>query len=292
MSNVQYMIRTQYGKFVVKFAVLRDRNTEEIASYTVSIGSKDKKCVQIKVPAKEENGYLMWVEADEDCTLERYIQKGLAQHMTLLGLTIARKLNPRIKTISFEDTSSFLCKLPNNTEIRVPMKAFHIAFHEATWYEYYFDARLKRKHGEYLRLKRNMYKTENKPPRFDFIHPDLQRELEPLYEATTNWYDFFQEISRVYGKKKCAVVYPWLIRAMNEIFESNIYDDTQWYIDFEENKAADKTPMLELRMSDLKKVEGGKRTTTKRRRYTFSRTHMFPNIPKMESWDYRKFLRG
>jgi hypothetical protein len=40
----------------------------------------------------------MWVEAHEDCSLESYINKGLAKHMTLLGLTLARKLNPNIKT--------------------------------------------------------------------------------------------------------------------------------------------------------------------------------------------------
>jgi hypothetical protein len=209
--------------------------------------------------------------------------------MILLGLTLTREINQNIKTVSFEDTSSFKCKLPN-TEKQVPMKAFHIAFHEATWYEYYFNARLKQDYDKYVNLKKNMYKSEYKPKTFDFINANLQKELEPLYEATTNWYDFFQAIEEKYGNKKCGIVYPWIMKAMYEIFKSNIYDDTHWYIDFKYNEEQNKTPRIEF---DLRNERGRVNKTLKNRknrRFTFSRTHIFPNIPEIQEWNYIKFI--
>jgi hypothetical protein len=291
--NVSYYISTDYGKFIVKFSVSKNRNTNEITSFNINIGSKEKFCVQLKVPSKESKeteGYLMWVESDEQCSLEKYIQKGIAQHMVLIGLTLARKLNPNLETVSFEDTSSFECDLPDGTKRQVPMKIFHIAFHEATWYEYYFGAKLKKNYEEYCKLKKNMYKSEHKPKEFDFINQELQEELEPLYKATSNWYDFFQAISKKYDKKKCTVIYPWIISAMNNIFDYPIYD-TKWYIDFRYNEKQNKTPIVKYSMSE--KIIGGRRKTIKksrRRRITFSRTHLFPNIPQIQKFNYRAYL--
>ena len=296
-NSIKYKIRTVAGVFIFKCVALTNRDTKRIESYTISLGSKDRYCVQIRVPSKESDNtdaYLMWVEAHEDCSLESYINKGLAKHMTLLGLTLARKINANIKTVSFEDTSSFKCELPNGIEKQVPMKAFHIAFHGATWYEYNFDARLKKGYDKYCKLKTNMYKSEHKPATFEFMNDELQEELEPLYKATTNWHEFFQEISKKYKSKKCAMIYPWIIRAMNMIFDCSIYEETQWYIDFKENEEQNKTPLVKISMSDPEMNGGSKMRQTmkkrKNRRYTFSRTHMFPNIPEIQGMRYRDYL--
>ena len=292
MKNISYISTTEKGKFIIKFVYHYNRNTETLESILISIGSRNKKCVQIKVPSKETNetdAYLMWIESDEDCSLEKYIEKGLAQHMLLLGLTLVRKLNSNIKTVSFEDTSSFLCKLPDNTKIRVPMKLFHIAFHESTWYEYYFNAKLKRNYNEYCKLKENMYNPEYKKKEFEFINQELDDILRPLYNSVTTWHDFFQLISEKYGNKKCSIIYSWISSALNDIFDSNIYEDTRWYIDLKENN---KISMIDFKLNHVDK-KGGSRKTLKnnKRKFTFSRTHIFPNIPEIEKWNYKNFLK-
>jgi hypothetical protein len=300
-NHIKYTIKTNAGKFLFKFVPTFDRNTNKLMSFNINLGSDNRFCVQLNVPSKESNktdANLMWVEAHEECSMEQYIKKGLAKQMVLLGLTLTRKLNPNIKTVSFEDTSSFKCKLPDGKEQQVPMKAFHIAFYEATWYEYYFGARLKTDYDDYCIEKKNMYKSENKPKRFDFINPELQKELEPLYESTSNWYDFFQAISKKYGDKKCTMIYPWISRAMSEIFVSrNYYDSSKWYIDFKLNEEQNKTPLIDFDMTVISKLKGGKRTikTLKNRharRFTYTRTHMFPNIPEIQKLNYKKFLKS
>ncbi len=295
MSEIEYKITTKAGNFLCKIMASFDRNTKQPDTFNINLASKERFCVQLKVPSRESGqteAYLMWVEAHEECSLETYIEKGLAKEMTLLGLTLVRKINPNIKTVSFEDTSSFMCKLPNSTKKQVPMKAFYIAFHEATWYESNFDAQLKHDYERYCKLKKNMYKSENKPKHFDFINEELQKELEPLYEAATNWHEFFKSIEDKYEDKKCGIVYPWLTKAMYEIFKCNIYEDTHWYIDFNENEKRNKTAIIDFKLEDIPaSIKGGKRRNkTKKRRFTYSRTHMFPNIREIQKWNYLNFL--
>ena len=293
MKSVSYDIQTQYGKFRLKFTVSFDRNTNIVQTFIINIGSATKQCVQLKIPTrhtKKTDAYLLWVEADENCSLEQYIQKGLARHMILLGITLAREINPTLKTISFEDTSSFPCELPNETTQRVPMKSFHIAFHGATWYEYYFGAKLQRNHSEYEELKKDLYDPRSKPAQYDFINSELQDALDSLYVSSATWYEFFQKISDKYGKKKCGVVYPWLTFAMSDIFKGNSYDNSKWYIDL--NEQSDKLPRIPYTLENIPKMRGGRKTLKKRkaRRFTFSRTHIFPHIRIIQGWNYSTFL--
>lgn len=310
-DSIFYNIQTAYGKFNIKFTVKYDSNNKPNEFY-INIGSRDKKCVQLTVPAidtQKTTAKLLWVESDENCSLERYIEKGLAQHMTLLGLTFVRLINKNIKTVTFEDTSSFKCDVPEEmgflkttekikeeNKIQVPMKPFHIAFHNATWYEFYFGAMLEKDYQKYCELKKNMYKSEMKPANFNFINEQLQEELEPLYNESKNWHEFFQKIAKKYGKKKCAMIYPWITTAMNIIFDG-FEIGTKWYIDFEENakENKNKTPMIDINIStNLIRTEGGRKTRKNRpeRRFTFSRTHLFPHIRKIQKWNYTDFLRG
>jgi hypothetical protein len=301
MNESYYIIKTEYGIFHLKFTITFDRNTEKPLLFTINIGSKTNKCVQLVVPSNESgktSAELMWVVSADDCSLEQYIKKGMAQHMVLLGLTLVRKFNKNITKVHFKDKSGFLCNLPDKTKKLVPMKPFHIAFHGATWYEYYFGAKLEKRYSEYCELKQNLYKPTSKPDTFNFISEQLQQELYPLYVSTTTWHAFFQEIARKYNNKKCAVIYPWLTYAMVDIFTSNIFEDYMWYIEFEGNN---KTPMIEfVAFKDTAGHKGGQRETVKKkktiikkyysREHTHSRMQLFPDILAIQRWNYLKFL--
>lgn len=212
--------------------------------------------------------------------------------MVLLALTLARDINPLLERIDLEDMSAFTCELPNNKEYKLPMKQFHIAFHGATWYEYYFDAKLNEKYDQdrYLKLKQNLYNPDKKPKYFDFKNEYLQEELEILYNNSKTWSEFFNAIDKKYKKKKCSVVYPWLISAMSVIFEKqNMFANVGWYIDLKEN-AAVKTAPIQFKSYDIK--NGGKRQTRKRYRYKYSiPSFYYINIPEVGRMNYAKFLR-
>ena len=292
----QRIIQTAAGVFHLKITENINRDTNTIESYFIGLGSKNNKCVQLSFPSRKslnKDGTLAWVLAEDDCSFEKYIKKGLAHHMVLLGLTIARDINPTLEKIVLDDMSAFKCDLPDNKSYKVDMRPFHIAFHGSTWYEYYFDAKLENKDERkiYNRLKENLYKSDKKPPTFNFNNSELQKELDLLYEKSETWAQFFEIIDKTYGKKKCGVVYPWLKFAMKIIFDkTQLHERDAWIIDMKENHAKNKTPLIPFRSYEYKNG-GGARTTRKNTVY-FEKHYYLIDIHEVNSMNYTKFLHG
>lgn len=314
MNNIIYnkeqVIVSDGGIYKLIINQDKDRNTGKVVSYSINLGGKDRKCFNLRFPSRNvENtdGYLSWIEAHEECGLESFIEKGTAQHMILLGITIARDINPKLTKIYFDDISNITCEFPNK-EQKVPLKPFHIAFNEASWYEYYFDAKLIKDYDKYIKLKMNFYNSENKPNTFDFGNEELQEELTPIYKDSINWHDFFEAIKNKYGKKKCAIIYPWINDALYIIFENNPYfESTKWYIDLEENKKKNKThsvyfesykPKQNKTLRHYGGIKNKKNKTYKKtkninkQKTTNFRTYIHPNRPDVMKWNYSKFINS
>jgi hypothetical protein len=279
------VIVTKSAAFHLTISSFNNRNTSVIENYTVSLGSRSKKCIQMNVPSIEsgkKSGILMWVEkVGSVCSLNITDSKNLSHHALNLALTIARDINPECNRYDFDDCSSFKCQLPDHVET-MSMKPFHIAFHGSTWYEKYFGAKLMKDHDLYERLKLNLYDPTKKPTHFNFKHSTLQDELDPLYSSTNTWYDFFQAIQKKYGDKKCGVVYPWIIDAMYIIFENNqIFEYQKWYIDVA------KTPKIEF-LSYEDAMKGG---TRKKRNEIYNATPLNVRNPfRIQNMNYKAFL--
>jgi hypothetical protein len=287
----QAIIKTSKGTFHLKLSKHINRDTNQVEHYTINLGSYNKKCVQIDVPLRDPTGTLIWVEGKgvKECSLEAFIEKGLAKHMVLLGCTIARDINPHLRRLNLDDCSKFDCRVQALKTIPVSMKAFHIAFHGTTWYEYNFNAKLQFDHEVYLELKKHLYSPEHKPLRFDFMNEELSTILKPLYNQTTTWHNFFQLIQQTYKDTKCAKVYPWIHKALGHIFEyREMFENRYWCIDFKDNE---KIPLIPFRAYRTKQA-GGVRCTRKRRAVDHlvpeERPLPFMNIPEIQSWTYRK----
>lgn len=280
----QVIIKTDAGVYHLKITAHRDKQI--IESYTIDLDSRDNKCVQLSVPSvysKSKKGTLVWVKAEENCSFEKYIEKGLAYHMVLLGLTLARDINPALEKITLDDLSGFLCKLPDNKEYKVHMRAFHIAFHGSTWYEYYFKAELVKDYDKYCVLKENLYNPDKKPEAFNFNNLELEDELMPLYIKASTWAEFFDSIEKKYGKKKCGVVYPWILNAMYVIFEDdNIFDNYKWIINLDR-----------LSRVPFKSYENLQKGGVTRKRVSPNDPIVFLiDIPEVNSMNYKKFIHG
>jgi hypothetical protein len=266
-------IKTGYGKFELSIGEIKDRTTQEINEYTINLGSRETKCINLTIPTQYTNhrwGNLLFVKGKGICSIDKHIPDKFTQHMILLSFTIARNLNPNLLGVVLDDESGFMCTLPNGNSIQVAMKDFHLAFHESTWYEYYFDAKMIRDNTLYTELKLNFKNSEYKPPYFDFRNSELQDILQPLYESTNTWREFFDLIAQTFGSKKCAIVYPWLKSALYTIFDNqSIFESIKWYINFDENTKKNKTPHIHFISYSLQK--GGRLHKTRRRSYTVVR---------------------
>jgi hypothetical protein len=291
------VLKTELGTFYFTLTRHRDRNTQKITRYMISIGGKANKCVQIVIPSEESDekeGSLLWVESKESCTLLSNVSGKLPQHMVQLGFSIANDINPKCTKYTLDDCSKIPCELPNGKTQWVSLKPYHIAFHGRTWYEHYFGAKLLTNHEIYDRLKKNMYDSAKKPPTFDFINAELQDELAPIYAKERTWSDFFQTISNKYGRKKCAVVYPWIMNALLHIFEnSNIFEHPKWYIDVEENRRTEKTPLIPFTSYEVKWSGGLRRRNRKTRKHSVQSVPIyFVNIPEAHAMKYKDFIQS
>lgn len=284
----QAIIKTASGTFHLKLSKFINPDTKTLEHYVVNLGTYNRKCVQINVPINKTTGILIWVEGKgaKECSLESFVEKGLAKHMVLLGCTIARDINPHLTRLNLEDCSKFDCKVQDLKTIPVSMKAFHIAFHGATWYEYNFGATLQFDHEAYVDLKKNLHSRAHKPSRFDFMNDELATILAPLYNQTTTWAEFFQVIEKTYGNKKCTKVYPWIQKAMGLVFEyREMFENRYWTITFTDNAQTPLIPFLAYRDKQV----GGRSTRKKRRSEQLmpeERPLSFRNIPEIATWTY------
>jgi hypothetical protein len=292
----ELILKSKGGTFYYTITKEKDRNSGTIKSFTINIGTEHNKCVQIMIPPREsdtKDAYLIWVKSEERCSMERYIQKGFAQHILNLGITIARDINPSLETVSFLDDSSFKCTLPDNTTAKVSMRDFHIVFHESSWYEYYFGAFLEKNHEIYLKEKMNMYNPKYKPEDFLFLNDDLKDILTPIYESTETWHDFFQAIQTKFENKKCSVVYPWIRNALYMIFESGSYMGFKWIINIKQSEKDGKLQNIEFKSYSVVR-KGGKYTRRKYKTKLRYSPGVFDVIPpsKLMALNYKRFLKS
>jgi hypothetical protein len=277
--NKEQLVVSEGGIFQLKIIQNKNRNSEKVDAYDIFLGGPKRKCFTLTLPSRssdKRDAYLAWIEAHDDCSMEKFISKGVAQHMIQLGITIARNINPNLQKIFFEDNSNFICSLPNGEKEKVPLNLFHLFFHGSTWYEYYFDAKLVKHQNKYLKLKRGF--LNNVPNDFNFTNVFLQKELELLLKKGLTWQEFASKISEKYGNKKCAIVYPWLKRALNIIFDNEpYYDSSAWYIDLEENKKKNKTHEVYFESYVSKPIVSGgrKRRTIKNSKFRSYKRYIF-----------------
>jgi hypothetical protein len=219
---------------------------------------------------------------------------GMSQYMLRLALTIARDFNPSVKRFYLDDCSQVDCEMPDGNIIPISLRHLNIAFHGASWYEQNFDAKIVDNHEEYRNRLQNLYKPEKKPQTFDFINSELQEELTPLYKSTNTWADFFKAIRQKYGKKKCAIVFPWMMNALYHIFDGNIFDNIKWYIDVEENANKNKTPLIPFETYEAVSLQKGAGRLVTRRHYkqlkTYPYTSFVMNPGAVMRYKYRIFL--
>jgi hypothetical protein len=235
------IIQTYYGVFRLKISPFYDRDRKTVLEYMLLITGKDKEgnktqCLSVTVPVKTDRAYMSWLEYNESCYIVSYEpNKSLAQHMVHLACTIIKEESPHIKYITLKDMSKIKCDLPSpQKQVTVPLMHFYVAFHGKTWYEDKFGAAIDSDviRDLYHTLLRNFDDPAHKPDLFRFENEDLAAILQPIYDASSTWREFFSAIAAAYGSDKCAMVYPWLLSALLHIMDGQlVYEGIMWKFD-------------------------------------------------------------
>jgi hypothetical protein len=299
-SDISYILsREEYCKLpicgILKVAIYESFNSF-YKSKLISINDCDKKLnvivdkIQIDTsgngPIDEYQIDINWAfTEDSSYMVNQYsLKDNKSVEILCFALNIVKEIIPNPRNVIFNDMSIFRSKIPAGNGI-MPLPAFHIAFYDKTWYEYYFNAELfdKEAHNKYRLLIQNMYKKENKPEYINFGNERLEQLLMPLYKSSNNWKEFFQLINSKYHNK-CAMIYPWINNAMDEIFENKLYYCWVWKIDL---KNINRINYVILNFNEITEE-----MKIKLNRDFIMQHYDFTNIDSWETmkWDFDDFL--
>lgn len=292
MTQEFYVIPTigQFKVSVTPYYNLYDKTQMEYS--VLNVGGGFDKCVNLTFHAesspRRSEAILSWAEViGKFCTTDGQAIKGEATvKMVQLAFTILQEIAPYVTWVSLSDMSFFMCDTPEG-KIKVSLPPFHIAFHDKTWYEDKFHATLldPNDHQRYRACVQALH-TDPKPGQFEFINDRLTEILLPLYIASATWKEFFTLIEKHYPRDKCALVYPWIERAIVHVFKTNgggdLYVGKDWKIDLKP------IPKIHYYEVNPKKKHGGHRSPRYERQYYHHRDRGYNDIRR---WDVDRFLK-
>lgn len=215
-------LKTRAGifKVVVNDDIHTNVHTREkiVTGKLISVGGKNT-CVFIKTFNNSTNAHLNNVKTSSGgCEVNN--KKIVGENtviMVKLAFTIVREIAPHVKTIELDDSSVFTCELEDegsgSRSFGISIALYELAFHQSTWYERHFNAKLETEaaNDAYLKAKEGFYKP--KPENFNFLNNSLNQLLTPIYKSTKTWKEFFTEIYKI--ENKCRIMFPWYKRAVS-----------------------------------------------------------------------------
>ena len=261
------------GKYTFKIKNEIMRYGDRIMSHTITIGnttSKDvaleptivgggdyDKCATVsykyngKTPISASLPYLLY---EPECTIGSDLERsgGTVQMIKTL-LNYAYKKVPDIHIFEFDDMSKIECvgkdlslKPPRKLREPIDLYYFSIAYHDMTWYELNFNAKMidKSKYEKYrnsLEFLKNK-EEKNKILALDFLQSincpvDHVDYLKEKYEKTETFRDFFKSIPR---DDRCKYLQHWITPFMENYLKKYFFNKG-WEIDIldmESNKPA------------------------------------------------------
>jgi hypothetical protein len=245
--------KTSFGTFLIK-----------TTPSNIAVGGT-KFCVNITI--QDENAELYWLGTKEGgCELHgKTIRGSDTVKMADLAFTSLRLQNNSIKTVKLIDDSGFTWRDGRGKPYKVNFLKGYLLLYQKTWYEDKFGA-IMQNHEEYtayIKRKENFYDPTKKPATFNFINAEAKEKLEPLYNATSTWKEFIDELIRLYDSEKYKLIFDWYRNAIYHIFDKHDIDQ-YWEIDISERPV-------------IKCITGGsgKRGTRKNRSKLFDKYERF-----------------
>ena len=261
------------GKY--KFQIIDNTSISsegKIYSRNFKIGGKHVDCVNISIdysdniPISAKIPHAMY---DEECTLNIPLERGGSVIMIKTLLQHVHKQIPTITEVEFEDKSNIECATENEIITKgsrfrkrgtnvtpIPLYYFSIAFNGKTWYEKYFNARLKdpnkyeiyRENVKQL-LYSHEFKTETTFIRFlEIAKPPKQvaDKLEKYYNESDTFGIFFQSIPK---SERCNLIRDWIYKFMAYHLKE-AFSNADWIIEFQNGKSVrDETKRNEVSSS-------------------------------------------
>ena len=213
--------------------------------HTYTIGGDYDDCINMSytyknsTPIKANISHLSY---EPECSIGSSLEKGSGTEIMIKAIIrYAYNEVPSVSKFEFDDNSRIDCveKDKSKSPPRKPTKPlnlafFYIAYHDKTWYEARFNAKMMdptkyRKYKESLSFLKDPAK---KLPFADFLQiiggaldsTENIKDMEKYYSKASTYREFFENIPK---KKRCDLLYGWLDTFMKHYIP---FDDKAWFI--------------------------------------------------------------
>lgn len=239
------------------FAIVKHSYSREGVLFNTSInfGGLHDKCVEVTI--FYENGIATRAKinnilSEPECGVYTLLAEGKTVYMIKCMFQFVRSfpIFKNVKQFELDDMSHIYCDkdsinyeettIPRRGSIRLGLPFFYIAYHQKTWYEEKFGAKLMDiNRNTFKKYKNYREKMENfnKPLAMDFItfasrfglNAEQYTVLEPLYNNALSYADFFKKIET----DKCNILYNWIEGFVRYILDG-AFDSTSWVINIDD----------------------------------------------------------
>ncbi len=245
------------GKYTFKIKTNIMRYGDRILSHTITIGGDYGECATVSytyMANKPVSASLPHLLYEPECTIGSDLERsgGTVQMIKTL-LKYAYKKVPDIHIFGFDDMSKIECvekdislKPPRKLREPIDLYYFSIAYHDMSWYELNFNAKMKDK-DLYLKYRNNLGFLTSKEEKSKLVALDFLQSIQcPIehvdylkekYEKTETFRDFFKSIPK---DDRCKYLQHWITTFMEKHLK-NIFLNKGWEIDvldMESNKPA------------------------------------------------------
>jgi len=237
METENYRIKINDNIFHVQKSVSKIYTKKDIPYEFLKIGGKDM-CVEYKYDKKNPTyAELQWLHTDNRKCVEgnMEIKKENTVFLFWLSVQLLKKYIP-VSKIEFLDNSHFVCKLPNQSTVKIFLNHYSFLFYNGhTWYDTKFGAYPldENQRNIYFSFSENFDNPECKPISFDFMNDGLNDLFQPIWQKTKTWKEFLQKINKI--PDICQKSYPWYLKASN-IIRKNQPLPEKWMIDCDKMK--------------------------------------------------------
>jgi hypothetical protein len=214
MSEPRFL-KTSTGIFrvTVDEEIYKVPNTRAEVDKLISVGDNNM-CVFIRTSSRSTKGFLYNVKTRDRDNIKIVDENTIL--MIKLAFTIVKEVSSHVKTLDIEESSVFTYELDNegidSKTFGISIALYELAFHQVTWYERHFNAKLRTEEANKAYLKAKEGFDTPKSENFDFHNKSLNRLLTPIYKNTKTWKEFFAEIYKI--ENKCEIMFPWYISAL------------------------------------------------------------------------------
>ena len=222
---------------------------DRILSRSFMIGGKKENCVTIGIMYNGSiplYGKMSYVEANPSCSTGVDLPKGKDGTVIMIRTLLQHihKELPTVRKVLLDDMSHIDCD-PASGVAKLSLSNYYIVYNNKTWYEQYFQARLKDRkhfsedgkdpeehipyHERYERAKDFLDSPKMKNIPFDEwkVKLGFAEELREAYDTSMVYREFFKKIPK---EDRCKRIGRWLNTFMN-IFMSDNFSNMEWEID-------------------------------------------------------------